>query len=115
MSVALYMDQHVPDAITRGLRRRGVDVLRTQDDGYEQAADEDILDHAAAIGRVVFTRDDDLLVIAHARQAAGIRFAGVVFARQNGPSIGDCVRDLEVIAVASDPPDMAGRVEYLPL
>jgi hypothetical protein len=28
MAVALYMDEQVEDAITRGLHRRGVDVLR---------------------------------------------------------------------------------------
>lgn len=115
MAVALYMDQHVKSAITDGLRFRGVDVLRTQDDGYEQADDEDVLDHAAALGRVVFTQDEDFLVIAQRRQSTGIPFAGVVFAHQDGPSIGDCVRDLEVVGLAGHPADFADRVEYLPL
>ena len=30
MSLGLYMDVHVPRPITRGLRRRGVDVLRAK-------------------------------------------------------------------------------------
>jgi hypothetical protein len=30
VSVALYMDVHVPRPITRGLRKRGVDVLTVQ-------------------------------------------------------------------------------------
>ena len=33
MSLALYMDVHVPAAITRGLRRRSVEVLTAQEDG----------------------------------------------------------------------------------
>ena len=33
LMVALYMDVHVKEAITRGLRRRGVDVLTAQEDG----------------------------------------------------------------------------------
>jgi len=30
-------------------------------------------------------------------------------------TIGQCVHDLELIAVAADLADLAGRVEYLPL
>ena len=115
MAVAFYMDQHVPRAITEGLRRLGVDVLRTQDDGYDKADDAHILDHAAALARVVFTRDEDFLAIAHERQANGTPFTGVVYAHQQGPSMGDCIRDLEIIAVAYDLGDMENRVEYLPL
>jgi hypothetical protein len=33
MPLSLYMDVHVPAAITAGLRRRGVDVLTSQEDG----------------------------------------------------------------------------------
>ncbi len=115
MAVSFYMDQHVPRAITEGLRQRGVDVLRTQDDGHDRAVDADILDHAAALGRVVFRRDEDFLAIAQKRQANGTYFAGVVYSHQQGPSVGECVRDLEIIAVASEPAEMENRVEYLPL
>jgi hypothetical protein len=115
MGVSYYMDEQVPDAITRGLRRRGVDVLRVQDDGHANTDDAVILDRAAALGRVVFTHDQDFLVIAHHRQANGLRFAGVVFAHQDGPSIGQCVDDLEIIAVASELHEWENRVEYLPL
>ncbi len=31
MAQALYMDVHVPSAVTEGLRRRGVDVLTSQE------------------------------------------------------------------------------------
>lgn len=115
MAVALYMDQHVPNAITRGLRRRGVDVLRVQDDGHDRADDEVILDRALALGRVVFTQDDDFLTIAQARQNGGAAFSGVVYVKQQTVSIGDCIRDLEIIAAASSPDDMMNKVEYLPL
>ena len=81
MAIAFYIDEHVDDAITRGLRRRGVDVLRVQDDGHSRTDDKIILDRAGVLGRVVFTRDDDFLVIAQARQANGIPFAGVVYAK----------------------------------
>jgi predicted nuclease of predicted toxin-antitoxin system len=115
MPVALYMDEHVRAAITFGLRRRGVDVLRVQDDGHANTDDAEILDRALALGRVIFTRDQDFLVIAQFRQVHGVPFAGVVFAHQLGPSIAQCVDDLEAVAGASELPEWENRVEYLPL
>lgn len=37
MTIALYMDHHIPRAITIGLRLQGVDVLTAFDDGANQA------------------------------------------------------------------------------
>lgn len=115
MSVAFYMDEQVDDPITRGLLRRGVGALRVQDDGHARTDDEVILDRAMSLGRVVFTRDQDFLAIAHARQTSGVPFAGVVYAKQVVVSIGDCIRDLELIALVYEPAEMENRVEYLPL
>ena len=39
MAIALYMDQHVPRAITVGLRLRGVDVLTAYEDGSSEEDD----------------------------------------------------------------------------
>ena len=44
----------------------------------------------------------------------GPAFSGVVYAHQLGISIGQAVRDLELIAKILDPDDMQNRVEYLP-
>ncbi len=33
MPIAFYMDEHIPMAITLGLRMRGVDILTAQEDG----------------------------------------------------------------------------------
>ena len=40
---------------------------------------------------------------------------GVIYAHQLRTTIGVCVRDLELIAQAAEPADLANRVEYLPL
>ncbi|HEY2290988.1 MAG TPA: DUF5615 family PIN-like protein [Thermoanaerobaculia bacterium] len=115
MSLALYMDENVPRAITGGLRLRGVDVLTVHEDGRLGFADPEILDRATELGRPLFSQDDDLLVEAQRRQIAGIPFAGVIYAHQLHVTIGDCVRDLELIAKAAYPSDLADRVEFLPL
>jgi predicted nuclease of predicted toxin-antitoxin system len=115
MTIALYMDVHVHRAITTGLRLRDVDVLTAQEDGYRRANDDRLLDRATEVQRVLFTQDDDLLVEANRRQTAGIPFAGVIYAHQLRITIGRCIQDLELIAKASEPEELANRVEYLPL
>jgi len=67
VALQLYMDHHVPRAITVGLRQRGVDVLTAFEDGAHELLDPDLLDRAGVLGRVLFTRDDDLLAEATRR------------------------------------------------
>jgi predicted nuclease of predicted toxin-antitoxin system len=57
MAVPFIMDVHVPLPITEQLRRRGIDVLTTQEDGSDEMEDDVLLEHARALGRVVFTQD----------------------------------------------------------
>ena len=115
MSVGLYMDHHIHSAITAGLRRPGVDCLTAEEDGTSSMADERLLERATDLGRVFFTNDRDLLVIAADRLRTGREFAGLVFAEQLGITIGQAIADLELIAKASAPDDCKNRIEYLPL
>lgn len=115
MPVALYMDHNVRRAITDGLRARRVDVLTAYEDGAHELEDPELLDRSTELGRVLFTQDDDLLAEARTRQHSARSFAGVVYAHQLRVSIGRCIGDLELIAQASDPEDLADKVEYLPL
>jgi hypothetical protein len=57
------MDVHVKAAITAGLRQRGIDVLTAQEDGANRLDDDRLLERATALQRVLFSQDDDLLVI----------------------------------------------------
>lgn len=115
MTIALYMDEHVRRSITIGLRLRDVDVLTVQEDKRAGTPDPILLDRATELQRVIFSQDQDFLIEAQRRQAEGIAFSGVIYAPQLSVSIGDCVRDLEIIAKASGPEDLANCVEYLPL
>jgi hypothetical protein len=49
MPVAFYMDQHVPRAITIGLRLRSVDVLTAYEDGAGELEDDKLLDRAGEL------------------------------------------------------------------
>jgi hypothetical protein len=109
------MDEHVHRAITAGLRLRGVDVLTVQEDERTGFADTLILDRATELQRVIFSQDADFLAEAARRQSENVNFSGVIYAHQLLVSIGDCVKDLEIIAKAANCRDFANSVYYLPL
>ncbi len=109
------MDHYVPRAITNGLRLRVVDVLTAHEDGASHLRDPALLERATELGRVLFTQDDDLLVEATQRQRREQSFYGVIYAHQVRVSIGDCIRDLELVARAGRPEDIVEQALFLPL
>lgn len=114
MPVALYMDVHVPQAITDQLRRRGVDVLTAIEDGCAEYPDIELLSRAGTLGRVMFTQDIRFKALAEDWQRQGRSFAGLLFGHQLGGTIGQYVGDLELIAQASEPSEWLNKIEYLP-
>jgi len=89
--------------------------MTAYEDGASLFDDAQLLDRAHALGRVLFTQDDDLLAEANRRQKQGAVFGGVIYAHQLRASIGACIRDLELIAKAAEPEELLNWVEYLPL
>ena len=106
--IAFYMDEHVPRAVTEGLRQRGVDVLTAQEAGMREAADEQHLVFALREGRVVFTQDADFLRL----HAAGRSHSGIVYASQQ-TTIGAIMRGLMLIHDMLSPEDTSGHVEFI--
>ena len=114
MSVRLYMDVHVPQAITDQLRARGVDVLTAIEDGCALLPDDQLLEHARSLDRVLFTQDIRFKALAEDWQRLRLPFSGLLFGHQQAGTIGQYVRDLELIALASEPQDWVNGVEHLP-
>jgi hypothetical protein len=114
MAVPLYMDVHVPAAITEQLRRRDVDVLTVIEHGWQTRSDGELLQHAGELRRVIFMHHIRFKALAEEWQRAGRPFAGLVFGHQLRGTIGQYVEDLELIAKASEPEEWKERVEYLP-
>jgi len=106
--ITFYTDEHVPRAVAEGLRRRGVDVLTTQEAGMREADDEQHLALALREGRVIFTQDADFLRL----HAAGHPHGDIVYAPQH-TAIGAIVRRLMMIHDVLDPEDMASHVEFI--
>jgi hypothetical protein len=115
VSLPLYMDHHVRGAATKGLRRRGIDVLTAFEDGRAAAPDEQLLARATELGRVMFTQDDDFLAVADNWQRTSRHFAGLVYAHQLQATVGQIVADLQLILEATTLDEMRDAVLFLPL
>jgi hypothetical protein len=114
MAIALYMDVHIPQAITDQLRRQDIDILTAFEDNTQELPDDQLLLRATQLNRVLFTQDIRFRVLAEIWQAEGKSFCGLIFGHQIGGTIGQFVRDLALIAKASEPDEWMNMVEYIP-
>ena len=115
MSLAFYMDVHVPRAITSALRLRGIDVLTAQEDGSAELDDGSLLRRATELGRILISQDEDLLREGVRLQKRNEGFAGIIYAHQLRVTIGQMVEDLDMISKATSGEEWRSRIEYLPL
>jgi hypothetical protein len=113
LPVRFYFDHNVKRAITEGLRLRGVDVLTALEDGAQRLPDPELLDRATTLARVLVSTDKDLIIEARRRQREGVQFAGVVYAAQK-LAVGHCIDQLELLAKAGEPGDLADSLLFLP-
>lgn len=115
MPIALFFDVHVDHAIVAQLRLRQVDVRTAQEDGVDQLSDDMLLEHASNLNRPIVTHDICFHAMAQDWQRQGRPFSGLIFAHPMQVTIGECVRDLELIAKATDALDWQSEVLRLPL
>ena len=115
MSLAFYLEHHVPAAIAAGLRQLQVDVLTVAEDGKAAWDDDQSLERALELGRIVFTQDRDFLVLAARWQQDRREFAGMVYGHQLRVTVGGAVRDTALMASGMTRAEMRNRVEFLPL
>jgi hypothetical protein len=94
---------------------RGVDVITAFEDGASDLDDPLLLDRASSLDRVLFSQDDDLLAEAVRRQREGISFSGLIYAHQMRVSIGECIRDLELISKAAGPDELRSFIQFIPM
>lgn len=113
----LLIDEDVHGDIVDGLRRcqPALDVVRVQDVGLRHTPDPIILEWAAQQGRVVVSVDKKTLAVdAWDRVAHGLPMPGVAILRIL-LTIGQAIRELEIIALVGNPDDFRDQVIYLPL
>jgi hypothetical protein len=103
------MDQHIPAAVTLGLRRRGIDVLTAQDAGRCGIDDADQLAFALAEDRVLVSFHPDFLTL----HQTGVTHAGIAWCPERKHSIGQLIQALLLLAGVLNREDMRDHVEFL--
>jgi predicted nuclease of predicted toxin-antitoxin system len=101
-------DEHVPSAVAKGLRARGVEVMTAVQAGTLQDPDPSVLTHARERGLVLITYDPDFLRL----HAAGIPHAGIVYGTAD-MSVGAVIGRALLIAEVLDAEEMINHVEFL--
>ncbi len=108
LKIRFYADEHIPRAVVRGLRERGVDVQTVSEAGLLSASDEEHLRRCDIEGSVLITQDSDFLHL----HALGVTHAGIVYAPHE-TSIGEMIRGLMLVFLVLDLEDMREHLEYL--
>ena len=107
--IQFYMDQHIPGAVTQGLRQRGVEVLTAQDARRCGVPDAEQLLFATTENRVVVTFDPDYLAL----HAANVRHAGVAWCPARKYTVGQLLHALLLLHAVLHRDEMRNHVEYL--
>lgn len=108
-AIRLYLDENLSPRIADQLRRRSVDVVTVHDLGKAGDTDENHLERATRLQRVLVTADVDFLVLV----ASGQQHSGIVFGEQATHKIGDWVNALDLLCAVYTPEEMANHVEYI--
>lgn len=89
-------------------------MLRAQDDDAAEFSDDRLLQRATELGRLLFTQDARFKALAEEWQRTGKQFNGLLFGNQLGVTVGAYVKDLELIAKATEPAEWLNVVQHLP-
>ena len=107
-TIKFYTDEHIPHAVVRGLRARGLDVLSVKEAGLLSATDAEHLERACGEGRVLVTCDADFLRLA----PAWPNHAGIAFAPRQ-LTVGAFLAGLGLLYDYLDAAEMVGHIEFL--
>ncbi|HEY1375217.1 MAG TPA: DUF5615 family PIN-like protein [Gemmataceae bacterium] len=113
----LASDADVNEDILSGifLRRPEFDLVRVKDVGLRTAEDSDVLEWAAAEGRILITQDrNSMTKFAYERIRIGQPMPGV-FVIRNEPPFGPLIDEILLIDSCSSQEEWKDRVEVLPL
>ena len=114
-AIRFYFDEHVPNAATVTLRKKGADVLTVFESGRVSFPDEEQLRYATAQDRVVVTHDEDFTFWASDFVDRGEEFAGIAYCHPTKyqSDVGGLIDAIECIFGAMTPDEMMNHLEYL--
>lgn len=101
-------------ALVRGLRARGVDVVTALEEGMIERDDDEHLEFAAKIERLLYSFNVGDFYSLHRRYLSeGKEHAGLILTRQQQFTIGEQLRRLLRLIAKVPAEEMKSRVEFL--
>jgi hypothetical protein len=89
MSLKFFTDTHIAKQVVIQLNALGIDIVRCQDLGLEDASDNELLEYAVTHERAMLTKDDDFLTMHSNWQSAGKDHFGIFYCPyRDRPAIG---------------------------
>jgi predicted nuclease of predicted toxin-antitoxin system len=107
--IRYHLDEQMDPDIAVALRRAGIEVTTSREQGLLSHSDDEHWDRVRAQGRVLITDDQDFLAIAASTQD----HPGVVYCRRTRHTMGDIINFLILCHGVYTAEDMAGRVEFV--
>jgi predicted nuclease of predicted toxin-antitoxin system len=108
-TIRFHLDENVTTIIAEALRRRGINVSTTPEQGLISASDEEQLAFCLSQSRVIFTQDTDFLIL----HSQGASHTGIIFCSQGSRSIGEIIRSLVLIWELLEPEEMRQHLEFI--
>ena len=112
-NIKIYTNENIPESVSEGLKRRGIDAFSVRDCGNLGLADEEHLKWAAKNKATILTHDDDLLRICHKWGEEGKEHWGVIYLPRKKISIGECIRKVELLVSILKAEDIRNQIEFL--
>ena len=106
----IYADENIERSIVEGLRRRRIEVISARELGYHGKSDEFHIKKASELKAVILTHDVDFIKMA---QEAKANHCGIIFSHPKNVTIGQCIRDVELIVSILIDEDMQNHIEFL--
>ena len=94
--------------MAEGLKRRGIKAFSSKNLDKLGITDEEQLETAIRNKTAIFTHDTDFLRIAVEKEHFGI-----IYVHQQKMSLGECIKELKVIAENTSPKEMHNRIKFL--
>lgn len=104
-----YLDENVPTEIANQLKSRGIDAITVRDLGLLGDEDDNHLQRATTMGRVLCTHDSDFIELA----TGGMTHAGIVFGQQNNHYIGEWVKYLQLMHAVYTADELVNIIEFI--
>ena len=106
-----YLDENIDIAVTEQLIRWGIDAVSVHSLELQGETDENHLENATEMGRMLVTHDQDFLRMS----AESTDHVGIAFAQQYQATVGGWVRALRALHARLSAEDAEGQLVFLPL